>query len=146
MKREITVPVPYGNGECKTIIVETRSEQKFEPGTEVYIKPMTDSSKLHFDGDVIATAEYTYSQAYGGRDVKSYSTNIASWYDEGELMPTNGLSLDECRAACQDYFGVSHSEMLKERQDNIDNCPLRKYFEMAFKDTRSKFVKSFVNL
>ena len=96
-------------------------KQKFKTSDEVYIRPIYEGSMIHFTSDVICYIEGSYGQLCGGDDFKSYGTSVASWYDEDQLMLTNGRSLEECREACKDYFDMSYSEMSKDRKEAIDH-------------------------
>lgn len=66
-------------------------QQKFPKGTRVRIADDLGRAMAHFPGaGCLATVKYTYSQAYGGRDFKSYSLKIdghgeVCWYDESQL-------------------------------------------------------------
>ena len=73
---------------------ETPVGQKFHIGEIVKIsKPSSWFSKIRVEKDKerLYQIEYTYSQKYGGNNVKSYSLkhlfedNSSSWYDEDEL-------------------------------------------------------------
>lgn len=140
MVDQIKVPVPRGGGRIETREVETSACQKIKPNTEVYIRPIYETSMLHFGCDAIATCEYSYDQAYGGGSVSSYSTNIGSWYDEGQLMPTNGMSLEECKAACADYFGESYESMVSKREKAISNSPILAGSEKMLDEVFIKFA------
>jgi len=69
--------------------------QKFLTGYEVKIDDKLHPSMDHFPAGCNAIVMYTYSQAFGGRDIKSYSLvlldedhrpyNEVSWYDESQL-------------------------------------------------------------
>lgn len=112
--------------------------QKIPAGEEVYIRPIYERSMLHFTGDVITKVEGTYAQLYGGSNFSDYATNIASWYNEDQLMPTNGRSLEECRSGCSEYFDMPYDKIMEAKEDALNNCPFRKavneQFNKAFKE------------
>ncbi len=110
----------------KNPIVDER--QKIPAGEEVYIRPIHESSMLHFDGDVITTVRGTYAQMFWGNDFSSYATEISSWYNENQLMPTNGRSLQECQEGCNEYFNQSYEEIINKRKEAIESSPLLKMF------------------
>jgi len=93
--------------------------QRFATGNEVYIRPIYEHSKSHFKSDVITYVKYSYYQKYGDGPKDSYATGIASWYDECELMPANGRSIEECRNACEDYFCMSHEDMIRKKEESL---------------------------
>lgn len=120
--------------------------QKFTLDTEVYIRPIMEKSMLHFTDDCIAVVEGTYAQLYSphnptDEDLKEYSTNIASWYRECQLMPTEGRTLEECQAACLDYFGKTYKSMVTEKQKIQENCPIGKMFSKAIQEAREDMIK-----
>jgi len=97
----------------------------------------------HFTDDCITTVEGTYCQLYAphgptDENLKEYSTSIAAWYDECQLMATEGRTLEECRAACIDYFGDSYEEMIAEKQKNKENSPLMKMLIESLKEEMPK--------
>lgn len=105
------------------------SRQKFLAGTEVYVRPIYEGSMLHFTCDLITRVRGTYAQLYGGsndRNFRDYALDVSSWYDEDQLMPTEGRSIQECHAHCLEYFGKSYDELCQLRETGQDNCPLRK--------------------
>jgi len=112
--------------------------QKFAAGTEVYIRPIFESSMTHFNCDVITTIEGTYAQLFGGEDFDSYSTKIAAWYHECQLMPTQGYGIDSCRFMCEEYFGESHKSMMDRRIQVIENCPFNKSFRKMVDEEMAK--------
>lgn len=68
--------------------------QKFLPKTFVKIIDKLPECMSHFTSGVYAQVEYTYSHAYGGGDVKSYSLLVrktnktwssSAWYKENQL-------------------------------------------------------------
>jgi hypothetical protein len=68
--------------------------QKFRKLTFVKVAKKMPDHMSHFESDFIGIVDGTYSQIYGGRDIKSYSiykvkgrkiVNHISWYDE-ELL------------------------------------------------------------
>lgn len=68
----------------------TPEGQKFPSGTRVRIAKDLGVAMSHFVADADATVEYTYSQMYGGSNVKSYCLNIdgigkCAWYEEHQL-------------------------------------------------------------
>jgi len=93
--------------------------QRFATGDEVYIRPIYEHSKSHFNSDVITYVKYSYYQKYGDGSKDSYATGVASWYDECELMPVNGRSIEECRKACEDYFCMPHEEMIRKKEESL---------------------------
>jgi len=114
--------------------------QKFAADTEVYIRPIYESHKIHFRCDVITGIEGTYAQLYGGESFDKYSTDIASWYDEDQLMPTNGRSIEECREACEGYFGISYQDILNKRKEANDNCPLSKMIKKMINEVNESVM------
>jgi len=68
-----------------------KRKQKFPTGTRVRIANELPIYMRHFDGKgELATVIYTYAQAYGGYDYKSYCLDIdglgiTSWYEENLL-------------------------------------------------------------
>lgn len=124
-------------------IVDIR--QKIPAGEEVYIRPIYEPNMLHFEGDVITVIKGTYAQMYTGEAFSSYSTEIGAWYDEDQLMPTKGKSIEECQNACKEYFNTSYEEMLKARSDVQDKCPLRKMFKAENEALRKRLSEAFIN-
>lgn len=70
------------------------SPQKFERGTVVRVAKDLGTSMSHFQKDMFAIVEYTYGQAFGGDNKKSYSLlykypdnkwGSGAWYDEHQL-------------------------------------------------------------
>ena len=64
--------------------------QKFPVGARVRIVKDLGEYMPHFPSDSLATVEYTYAHAYGGKDVKSYSLIVdgigsVAWYYEHQL-------------------------------------------------------------
>lgn len=124
--------------------------QQIEAGTEVYIRPIYHTSKLHFYCDLITKVEGTYAQLYpdirmGGvkdDDFKNYSLEVASWYDENEIMPTNGKTLKECRDKCEEYFSVSYEKMLKLRTEAKENDPFMKMMRKSMKGFFDQYDQS----
>lgn len=71
-------------------------KQKFRRFTKVHVCKKMPSYMSHFESDFDAIVEGTYSQLYGGTDIKSYSlyqlsndgkkiVNNISWYEENQL-------------------------------------------------------------
>lgn len=69
-------------------------EQKFRKLTFVYVCKEMPPEMSHFDSDFDAIVDGTYSQKYGGKDVKSYSlfrlqggkiVDRNAWYMENQL-------------------------------------------------------------
>lgn len=70
------------------------SNQLFPRGSTVKVSDHMPPEKSHFPKGFKAVVEYTYSQQYGGPDVRSYSLiqleyekpiNAIAWYDESQL-------------------------------------------------------------
>lgn len=101
----------------KNPIIDSR--QKFTVDTEVYVRPMYESFHYHFQCDVISVVEGTYAQMYWGEKFNDYCLEIGAWYDEGVLMPTEGMSLDQCREKCLEYFGEPYTDLKQKRDDQF---------------------------
>jgi hypothetical protein len=112
-------------------------KQKIPAGEEVYISPM-----YNIPSDVITSVEGTYAQLFGGNNFSSYSTKIAAWYKENQLMPTNGKSIDECRNSCYEYFNMYYYDMLNKKvlAEEKSRTRLRLVIEsfIAHKKTKGK--------
>lgn len=126
---KVEIDVVYPHSKLKTLVEAKPEGQKFAVGERVYIRPIFESSKLHFHCDLITTVKHSYNQAYGdGGASNQYSTEIASWYDECELMSAGDMSIEECRAALNNEFGISYNDMIDMRVEAQANCPLGKLF------------------
>lgn len=93
--------------------------QKIPVGTEVYIRPIFENHSVHFNCDIISTVEGTHAQLYGGDDFTNYSLDVGAWYHEFVLMPTNGMTVEECRDRCEEYFGTSYESMKQARKETF---------------------------
>ena len=116
----------------KDPIIDER--QKIPAGEEVYVRPIYNRSKLHFTSDVITKVKGTYAQLYLGENFNDYSTDIASWYQEEELMPTQGRTIEECRLSCEKYFKTPYDRMIELRKEALGSCPMRKHFDKIFEE------------
>jgi hypothetical protein len=79
-------------------------KQKFKRGQKVYICKNLGENMSHFTKDCNAIINYTYSEIYGGNDIKSYSLlildnedkpiNMCSWYEEWQLTLISDFDID----------------------------------------------------
>jgi hypothetical protein len=70
-------------------------KQKFLRGTRIKVDDAMPPSMTHFEKGFIGIVDHTYSQAYGGNDIKSYCIvqlnkdgqpiNKIAWYQEDQL-------------------------------------------------------------
>jgi hypothetical protein len=88
-------------------------KQKFLQGSRVRVCKEMPDCMSHFHKDFEAIVEYTYSQAYGGSDIKSYSLlaldkegvtiGSRSWYQENQLT----LVSDDLKAGMEIMEGYN---------------------------------------
>lgn len=96
-KRREDAKLSYAQGMKKVSETPCPPNQKYPPGTRVWIRtdmdkfsPFGPKSMSHFDRGKWATINYTYAHAYGGDNVDSYCLNIdnigsVAWYYENQL-------------------------------------------------------------
>ena len=142
-----TIYHTYPSGITAEKEVSNHPDQKFPIGTEVYIIPISDKSMLHFDCDVITTVKYTYGQMFGDNTGghTSYSTAIASWYEEHQIVATNGRSIEQCRSDLINDIGSSYEDLLNSRSDSISRCTIRKMMQSASKRVMDNLASEFTD-
>ena len=120
------------------------NNQKFSCGQRVYVRPINDTSMIHFECDLISRVEYTYSQAYGDcGPCKQYSLEVAAWYEENQLMPiSEDCTIEQARDMCKDYFGKSYGEIKSKRNDTINSDPLINSMRYALSKVFIEAIKS----
>jgi len=116
--------------------------QKIPAGEEVYIRPIYENYMLHFKSDLITAVKGTYAQMFGGTNFDSYSTEVSSWYDEHQLMPTNGRTIEECRNVCAEYFGVPYADMAEKRKVKTEVRNSNSALSDGVREAHQKYVKS----
>jgi hypothetical protein len=86
--------------------------QKFRKNTFVRVCDDMPEHMSHFTCGVDAIVSNTYSQANGGKDVKSYSLylikdgriyNPCAWYDEDQLALLEKHSYEDAEQMIEDY-------------------------------------------
>lgn len=133
---------PDGHKESKEVF--NHPNQKFPIGTEVYIVPITDTSMLHFECDVITMVRHTYGQMHGDNTYghESYSTNAGTWYDEHQLVATNGRDINQCR--CDLIIGgESYADRMLKRKSLINNDPLNKIIKSRIDEAMKSLADDF---
>lgn len=69
--------------------------QKYPPGTRVWVAKDLGPLMWHFPAGCWATVLYTYAHAFGGTDVQTYALDLegkgfCAWYYESQLSLTTG--------------------------------------------------------
>ena len=98
-------------------------------GEEVYISPSDGR------GDCIVKII--------GESGGTYSTTKGSWFDDFNLMPTEGMSLEECREKCVDYFGDTPDELRRLHLEAWAKTPLGKHMMEGMDSFTELFRKSY---
>ena len=86
--------------------------QKFKKSTFVRVCENMPKHMSHFVCGVDAIVSSTYSQAFGGKDIKSYSLflikdgrvyNRCSWYDEDQMTLLENHNYEDAEQMIEDY-------------------------------------------
>lgn len=86
--------------------------QKFPRLSFVRVSKKMPRCMSHFPSGFLAIVEGTYSQLYGGRDIKKYSlymiqkgkvTDEIAWYEEGQLTLANRQDKAKAEQMIEDY-------------------------------------------
>lgn len=113
----VNLEVKYPHGNSFRLVDRKPDGQKFGIGDLVYIIPITDRSMSHFECDLITTVKHSYSQAYGHGGASSrYSLDVASWYNEYQLIFANGKTIEQCRSECLAETGNTYEELMNKRK------------------------------
>ncbi len=87
-------------------------QQKFKRLTFVKVAGAMPIHMAHFPSGFIGIVDGTYSQKYGGKDIKSYSlykvendviVNCISWYDESQLTELEEQNQDKAEEMIEAY-------------------------------------------
>jgi len=89
-----------------------KMKQKYPSMTFVHVCKEMPESMRHFDCDFNGIVDRTYSQAYGGQDIDSYSiykirngkvVDRISWYKENQLTPLEKQDRALAEKMVEDY-------------------------------------------